>query len=147
MSRVTGAGSVIRDVRRNKHMRSPRLTKWLTVGVISFGILGTLIWMGRLPNFEARLREVIPGMTETDVRKALGSPTWTEKTEIIGAGGERVISWRYVRGHRIPGHWIYAVDFDYVGPGGTPAVFRTTRSWQERRWPSWWPPARAKARA
>ena len=128
-------------------MSARQFTKRLAAGVISCGVFAMLIWWSQLTGFDARWRGIRPGMTQTNVSKALGRPTWTGKTDVTGAGGEKVTTWRYDRGHSISGRWIYSIDFDYVGPGGAPAVFRTTRVWQERSWPSWWPSPRAKARA
>lgn len=128
-------------------MRAQQHTKWRVAGILALGILAILLWLSRHPDIDTQWRDLRPGMTQADVRRIMGAPIWAGKSEVIGKGGENVLTWRYVRGRSISGWWTYSVDFDYVGPGGAPAVFRTTRSWQERSWPSWWPSPRAKAKA
>ena len=85
-------------------------------------------------------------MTQAEVMHVLGTPTRTGNGECIGAYGNQVTRWEYRR-YRAGRFAPYYVDFDYIGLGGTPVVFRTERSWEEWDWPSWWPWQRAKARA
>jgi hypothetical protein len=110
---------------------------------IGCGLLAVLLAV-RGPGFESRWRALKDGMTQKEVTQALGSPTSTGRTGVIGAGDQPVTRWEYKRGG-----WRYCVDFDYIGPGGAPAVFRTERYYQgwEWDWPSWFPWARARARA
>lgn len=142
ISNICGAGPLIRSVRRNNPMLGMQFHKKQIVGIIVFGLFVILLFLIHGPDFNTRWHNLKPGMTQTEVRQALGEPSWTGKTEVIGAGGEKVTSWQYKRGR-----WTYCVDFDYIGPAGAPLVYRITSSRQEWRWPSWWPwqPARAKA--
>src|SRR5258708_7686135 len=103
------------------------------------------------PRFSSRWGNLKDGMTQEEVRRACGAPTWTGKIAITGAGWQQVSRWQYKRGH-----CVYCVDFDYIGPGGAPAVYNTLcyreegtwpdwmRAWA---WPSWLPWNRPKARA
>jgi hypothetical protein len=94
------------------------------VGAIACGVLALLI--GPLAAFEARWRGLKDGMTETQVRQALGPPSWVGTSGTIGAGNQKVIRWDYSRSFLgRPVH--YCVDFDYVGVKGAPVVFRTDR--------------------
>src|SRR5882762_9468636 len=88
-------------------------------GLLVCGLLAFLL--GRLggPDFNTRWRNLKDGMTQNEVSQALGIPTWTGKTMTIGAGNQPVTRWQYMRGR-----CTYCVDFDYIGPGGTPLVFR-----------------------
>lgn len=97
-------------------------------------------WIGRLTSFEPRWRGVKDGMTEAQVRQALGVPSWVGTSQCIGSGGKEVIRWDYRRSV-LGGSVHYFVDFDYIGAGGAPVVFRTERFREE------WRPWRAKTRA
>ena len=108
--------------------------------VVVCGALAFLL--GRFTGFEPRWRGLSDGMTQPEVKQALGSPTRTGTTGTIGAGNRNVARWEYKRGR-----CTYCVDFDYIGPGGVPVVFRTERFSEEWDWPSWWPWRPAKARA
>jgi len=127
-------------------MRTSQLKRRLIAGVIVCGLLA--FFLGRLsaPDSSPRWRNLRDGMTQNEVRQALGGPTWMGKTSTTGAGGEMVARWQYRR-YQL-GRWVYyCVDFDYIGPGGAPLVFRTERYSEEWEWPSWWPWPQAKARA
>ena len=116
-------------------MRASQLNRGLFAGVIVCGFLAFLL--GRLggPDFSTRWRNLRDGMAQAEVRQALGSPTSAGTTWTIGAGNQNVTRWEYKRGRST-----YCVDFDYIGPGGAPVVFRTERFCEEwRTWPSWWP--------
>ena len=123
-------------------MDAARLKKRLIAGVIGCGLLAVLLCLLRAPDFNTRWRNVKDGMTQKEVSQVLGSPTSAGKKGAIGAGNQVVTRWEYKRGR-----WTYCVDFDYIGPGGTPVVFRTECFFEEWHWPSWWPWQRAKARA
>lgn len=112
-------------------------------GAILCGMLAFLI--GRFTGFEPRWYGLKDGMTQAQVRQALGAPSWVGTSGCIGAGGKEVIRWDYRRsflGHQVH----HYVDFDYIGIGGTPVVYRTERLREDWDWPYWWP-VRAKARA
>jgi hypothetical protein len=97
-----------------------------------FVVLAFLI--GWFTGFEPRWRGLKDGMTEAQVRQALGSPGWVGTSGCIGAGGRAVIRWDYRRS--FPGGCVHHyVDFDYIGVGGAPVVFRTERFRQEWSWP------------
>jgi hypothetical protein len=76
----------------------------------------------RIPIFEERWPGMRWGMTETEVRQALGRPARTRPHVIVGVGGSPTTRWTYV----LPGRRFH-VDFDYTGPGGSPEVFRLER--------------------
>jgi hypothetical protein len=84
------------------------------------------------PSFSTRWRGIKDGMTQAEVRKALGTPTWTGTSGTIGAGNKEVTRWEYKHGLAR-----YHVDFDYIGPHSTPLVFRTERSQKDWDW-LWW---------
>ncbi len=71
-------------------------------------------------------------MSQAQVTEFLGKPTWTGSSGAKGAGDKDVIRWEYKRGR-----WTYCVDFDYIGPAGSPVVFRTKNYYDEWRWRSW----------
>jgi hypothetical protein len=76
-------------------------------------------------------------MTQAEVRRLLGTPTWTGKG-YGRKGWSAVPSWEY----RINLPWAavcYRVDFDYIGPGGSLVVLRTERFSPGWDWPSWCP--------
>ncbi len=76
-------------------------------------------------------------MTQAEVRHVLGAPTWAGNGYCIGAGNKPVARWEYRRwdvGRLV----FYYVDFDFIGPGGTPVVFRTERCSQEWLPLPWW---------
>jgi hypothetical protein len=101
-------------------------------------------WLGRFgsPSVYTRWRAVKDGMSQAEVRKVLGTPTSIGTSGTIGAGNQPVTRWEYRREL-----CTYYVDFDYIGPGGAPLVFRTEQFRADWEWPWWWPFARAKARA
>ena len=122
-------------------MYASRFKKRLIVGFVACSLLALLLGLLSRPGFDTRWRNLRPGMTQMEVRKTLGSPARTGKTEVIGAGGRNVTSWEYKRGL-----WKYCVDFDYIGPGGTPLAYRFIRFREEWSFPPWWPwKPRAKA--
>lgn len=112
----------------------------LIVGAVALGLLAFLLGRFGTPSFRTRWRNVKDGMTQREVTKLLGKPTMTWKTWTIGAGDQQITEWRYDQGR-----CTYCVDFDYVGPGGAPLVFRTERIQRDWEWPSWWPFAKARA--
>ena len=122
-------------------MRASQFERRLIAGVIVCGFLAFLLGRLGAPDFSTRWRNLKDGMTAEEVRQALGTPNRTGKTMTIGAGNQPVTRWEYKRGR-----CTYCVDFDYIGPGGAPLVYRTERFWEGWRWPSWWPwrPARVK---
>lgn len=123
-----------------KHMRASPFHRGLITAVVLCAIAFLL---GRFSNrFEGRWRDLKNGMTQAEVMQALGSPTSTGRTPTIGAGNQPVTRWEYRRGLRT-----YCVDFDYIGPGGAPLVFRTEIDKEEWDWTIWFPPARAKTRS
>ena len=84
-------------------------------------------------------------MTQSEVRQALGPPSWIGTYGCIGAGDKEVIRWEYRRSDL--GRLVYyRVDFDYIGIGGTPVVYRTEQFRQNWDWPSLLPWPRAKCR-
>ena len=85
-------------------------------------------------------------MTQGEVMHVLGTPTRTGNGDCIGAGNKPITRWEYRR-RSVVQHVYYCVDFDYIGPGGAPLVFRTERYSEEWEWPSWWPWPQPKARA
>ncbi len=121
-----------------------RLKRILILGILGFGLFAFLLGRLAWPDFGTRWRSLRDGMNQAEVREALGPPNWIGNTECEGAGGKMVTRWRY--GCRHLGRQVYyCVDFDYIGAGGAPAVFRTERFWREWEWPSWWPWRRAYA--
>ncbi len=116
----------------------PSLFIKLIAAVITCSLLviGFCLW--REFRFTSRWRHLKDGMTQSEVRLTLGAPTWTGEGTASGAGNRLVTRWQY---ERRP--WVYSVDFDYVGPGGAPVVFRT-EAWRPRS--DWWWPGRARAR-
>ena len=125
-------------------MSASQLRRRFVAGAILFGAVAFLV--GRFTGFEPRWRRLKDGMTEAQVKQALGSPNWVGTSGCIGAGGKEVIRWDYPRS--LLGRCIHHyVDFDYVGVGGAPVVFRTERFREEWTWPSWWPWQPPKARA
>jgi hypothetical protein len=114
----------------------------LITGGVILVLLAFLVGRFGSLSFYTRWRGIKDGMTQQEVRKALGSPTLATQTSTIGAGDQRVTEWQYKRGRSV-----YCVDFDYIGPQGAPLVFRTESYKVDWQWPSWWPFARTKARA
>src|SRR5262249_13080997 len=94
------------------------------VGVIGCGFMVVLLHHFLRPEFTSRWRNLKDGMTQEEVRQALGSPDWTGAGYCIGAGGKPVTRWEY-RSNQLVRFVDYYVDFDYIGPAGAPAVFRT----------------------
>jgi hypothetical protein len=113
-------------------MRLSRLNRTLLASIILCAIVAFLLC--RLSGLENRWRNVKDGMSQAEVAHSLGAPSSTNNTQTIGAGGRLVTRWVYKEGRRN-----YCVDFDYVGPGGAPVVYRTERYIDEWRPPSWWP--------
>lgn len=111
-----------------------RFNKMLVGGIIVCGCLAFLLghlWGG----FDVRWSKLKDGMTQEEVRRALGNPTWVGTTGCIGAGGKNVTGWEYERRTLCSGT-CYEVDFDYVGPGGAPVVYRRIRSSKSWNWRS-----------
>jgi hypothetical protein len=125
-------------------MSVSQFSRGMIAAVIVCGALAFLL--GRSTGFEPRWRSVKDGMTQAQVMHMLGTPTWIGNSGCSGAGGKPVTRWAYRRCR--PGGFVqYYVDFDYIGPGGAPLVFRTQQFTEEWTWPSWWPWERARARA
>jgi hypothetical protein len=118
----------------------------LIAGMLSCVVLAFLL--GRSTGFEPRWRRLKDGMTQSEVRQVLGAPSSIGTSGCIGAGDKEVLRWEYRR--LVLGRSLYYwVDFDYIGVGGTPVVYRTEKyreDWKERDLPSWWPWPRAKVR-
>lgn len=115
-------------------MRESQFKRRFVAGLILCGVLAYLVGRFGEIGFNARWRHLRDGMTQYEVRQALGVPTLIGKTWIIGAGNQPVTRWEYKRGR-----CSYYVDFDYIGPGGTPVIYRTERIWKKWNWPPWWP--------
>jgi len=122
-------------------MRPWKLQRRVIAGAIVFALLAFLLGRFGAPSFSTRWRNVRDGMTQKEVRKALGSPTSMGTSGTIGAGNQQVTRWEYKRGR-----CIYYVDFDYIGPKGAPLVFRTERYLQEWEQQWWWPLPRSRVR-
>lgn len=120
-------------------MSASQFNRRFVAVAILCGVLAFLV--GRFTGFEPRWRGLKDGMTEAQVRQALGSPSWVGTSGCIGSGGKQVIRWDYRRSF-LGGRVHYYVDFDYIGVAGAPVVFRTER-FQEERWWRW--PWRARA--
>ena len=120
----------------------PRLTRVLIVGTVVMGSLAFFLGHPGPTRFNVRWSNVRDGMSQREVQNMLGTPTWTGNTGTIGSGGREVIEWQYKTGL-----FTYSVDFDYIGPGGAPLVFRTERVKKDWDWEWLWPLQRAKARA
>jgi hypothetical protein len=101
-------------------------------GVILCLLLALLI--GRSTSFQPRWRGLKDGMTQAQVRRALGSPSAVGTSGCIGWDGKNVLRWDYRRFFPT-GVMHYYVDFDYIGAGGAPVVFRTERFREEWRLP------------
>ena len=126
-------------------MRLSLSNRMLIAGIIVCGLFAFLL--GRFGDrFNSRWSKLSDGMTQEEVRQALGSPTWIGNSGCTGAGDRMVTRWQYRR-REVWRHVYYCVDFDYIGPGGAPVVFRTERFWETWEWPSWWPGQRTRARA
>src|SRR5262249_53512542 len=69
--------------------------------------------IGRLTGFEPRWRGLKDGMTEAQVRQALGPPSSVGTSGCIGWGGRNVLRWEYRRFFP-KGCMHYYVDFDYI---------------------------------
>jgi hypothetical protein len=110
------------------------------MGTVMLGLLAFLLGNPGPKSVGVRWRNVRDGMSEREVKEMLGEPTWTGGTGTVGAGGRYVTEWQYKSGL-----YTYAVDFDYIGPGGAPLVFRTEQTKQEWVWAQWWP-GHAKSR-
>ena len=124
-------------------MSASHLRKGLIAGLIATCLLPLLLYLFSGPDFQTRWRNLKDGMTQMQVKRALGTPDASVKTSAIGAGDQPVTRWLYKRGR-----FTYCVDFDYIGTRGAPIVYRTERLSNGPAWPpSWWPWQRAKARA
>ncbi len=116
-------------------MRVSRLKKAFVAVVVVCGLLAFVIGRAGGPDFRVRWRNLKDGMTEPEVKRLLGAPTHVGTTSFQGAGGKPVTRWEYETGRAS-----YYVDFDYIGPGGAPVVYRTERSkgqWWWERWLPW----------
>lgn len=123
-------------------MSASQLRRTFVAGTVLCGVVAFLI--GRSTSFESLWRSLKDGMTQSEVRQALGSPSWIGSSGCIGAGGKEVIRWEYRRSE-LRRYVHYYVDFDYIGVGGTPRVYRTERFREDWGWPTWLP-WRAKTR-
>ena len=131
-------------VRKHNQMNTPRFGRGIGFGIVVCIVAAFLVW--NYTGFEACWRGLRDGMTQQEVLHMLGRPTQTG-TGALGAGNQRCPSWTYRRWHGRR-FVCYEVDFDFIGPGGSPVVFRTARYDEEWEWPSWVPLiGRAKARA
>ena len=111
-----------------------RLMKSVTLVAISLLLAFLLGWFCT-PGFGTRWRNIKDRMTREEVRKVLGTPTWTGTSGVIGDGNQPVTRWEYKRDF-----CTYYVDFDYIGPDGAPLVFRTERlqkDWESLWWRLW----------
>lgn len=114
----------------------------ITVAVIGCGLFVFCAAMLSGPGFYSQWQSVKDGMTQTKVSQLLGTPTRTGNGDCTGAGGRPVTRWEYQLNF-IGQTVFYRVDFDYIGPGGAPAVFRTERVREVWAGPPW---CRAKCR-
>jgi hypothetical protein len=132
------------SVHKDKSMSVSRFRKTFILGAILF--LGLALLLARFTAFEPRWRGLRDGMTQPEVRHALGAPSGIGTSGCIGAGGRPVIRWDYRRS-RPGGSVHYYVDFDYIGTAGAPVAYRTERFWEGWEWPQWfpWQPPRARA--
>jgi hypothetical protein len=106
--------------------------------------LGLAFLIGRFKGFEPRWGELKDGMTQVEVMRVLGAPAWAGNGSCTGAGDKKVARWEYRR-WQLGRSVYYFVDFDYIGPGGAPVVFRTERVAEEWMGPLSWL-GRAKCR-
>jgi hypothetical protein len=124
-------------------MRS-RLKRILLFGLFAIAVASMAFAVALRWSFERQWTGITDGMTETEVRAALGNPSWRGKIDVKGVDGNSVTRWSYEQGR-----WTYHVDFDYTGTGGASEVFRRRKDYREwdLHWPSWvpWAPAKAKA--
>jgi hypothetical protein len=96
-------------------------TRWIA----GFAVCGVLAFLlGQFTGVEPGWHSVRDGMTEAQVLHLLGTPSGTGNGSCIGAGGKPITRWEY-RSYLLGRSIDYYVDFDYVGPGGIPLVFRT----------------------
>ncbi len=123
-------------------MRESQFRRRFIFGVIVCGALAFLLGRFGMTGLERQWRNLRDGMTQAEVKQVLGLPSSTGKTSTIGAGGQLLTRWEYKRGRQM-----YCVDFDYIGPGGAPVVYRTERYSEEWNWPPWWPWRLMRARA
>ena len=128
-------------VRKHESMSVSQFRRRFLVGATLCGVLA--LFIGQFTAFEPHWRGVKDGMTQTQVRQALGSPDWIGTSACIGSGGKAVIRWDYRRSSPL-GCVHHFVDFDHIGVEGAPVVFRTESFREEWEW--WWP-WRARARA
>jgi len=122
-------------------MGQSRLKQLLMIGA-ACGLFTILFVVLCGPSLERQWRNLKDGMTQQEVSRALGTPSWTGPGSAIGAGNKVVTRWGYRQGR-----YRYFVDFDYTGPNGTPTVYRTERVVEGWDMPAWWPWTRARARA
>lgn len=105
----------------------------LAVIICSLVVFCAIVLSG--PGFCSRWGNVRDGMTQAEVTKLLGRPTRIGNGDCQGVGGKVVTRWQYEV--ILPGRCVYYyVDFDYIGPDGSPVVFRTERVCQQWHWPS-----------
>lgn len=121
-----------------------RPTRFLAIGLLAIAISLIALPVALRWILERRWTGITDGMTETEVRAALGDPNWRGKIDVKGVDGKSVTRWSYERGR-----WTFQVDFDYTGSGGGSEVYRRSKDYREwdLHWPSWvpWAPAKAKA--
>jgi len=108
----------------------PARLPFVLVSTIGCGFMVILMHHLLRPGFTSRWTNLKDGMTQDEVRQALGTPDWTGAGYCIGAGGKPVTRWEY-RSNQLVRFVDYYVDFDYIGPAGAPAVFRTEREESE----------------
>jgi len=109
----------------------------LIVGIIACGLVAFLLGHSG-DKFEARWSKLKDGMTQKEVRRTLGNPTWVGTTGCIGAGNRKVMGWEYERRSLWSATWD-GIDFDYIGPGGAPVVYRRVHHSYQWDWRSWIP--------
>jgi hypothetical protein len=115
----------------------------IIAGMVICGVLAFLL--GWFTSFELRWGRLKDGMSESEVRHVLGVPREIGTSGTIGADDKQVLRWEYRR--YVPGRCVlYWVDFDYIGVGGTPVVYRTEKFREDWDWPAWWPWQRPKCR-
>ncbi len=116
-------------------MSQSQFRRRFIAGVI--GCLAVAFLLGRFTGFEPHWRQLRDGMTEAEVTLLLGKPKRTGNSWCIGAGNQRVKRWEYDRwGLAVSAH--YYVDFDYIGPRGSPVVFRWERDEETWIWLRTW---------
>ena len=105
-------------------MSVSQMRRRFTAGFIACALLAFLL--GRFTTFDGRWGGLRDGMSQAEVRHVLGVPAWAGYGYCIGAGDQKITRWDYRR-WELGRSLHYCVDFDYIGPGGAPVVFRTER--------------------